>query len=345
MRAVVATRLVSSSSPSSSSSCVTSTARGCSTSPSPSSSTSSLVRLRYHHRNRNRREGLCVARRATPKENGAENDDDKDDKDDDKDWTDAVSLTSNQARIAALAFDVLYNKPFLNEEKLLKEDPPERPKLRLMLREAIDRANQLCKEQEDDKNDGSPVSQESMKECRAAWEMVDELEDAAMRAGMTRTNKTVESARGGDWEEEKNNAPGNKRGTQPPRRRIPKMNEVGLSEEELKERAKVKRVDPFEDPLKDLDPCGPMGCEAETGEMNSRGILERAMKIPNKEERKKFDEESDKTLANAISEAVEKAMSLCDEGGDACATAWEVVEELSASANKRRMEKRKEIEE
>ena len=50
----------------------------------------------------------------------------------------------------------------------------------------------------------------------------------------------------------------------------------------------------------------------ETGEMNSRGILERAMKIPNKEERKKFDEESDKTLATAISEAVEKAMSLCE---------------------------------
>ena len=38
------------------------------------------------------------------------------------------------------------------------------------------------------------------------------------------------------------------------------------------------------------------------------------MKIPNKEERKKFDEESDKTLATAISEAVEKAMSLCEQG-------------------------------
>jgi hypothetical protein len=124
------------------------------------------------------------------------------------------------------------------------------------------------------------------------------------------------------------------------------MSEVGLSEEELKERAtKAKRVDPFADPLKDLDPCGPLGCEAETGEMNSRGILERAMMIPNQDERKKFDEESDKTLANAISEAVEKAMSLCDEGGDACATAWEVVEELSASANKRRREKREEKEE
>ena len=87
--------------------------------------------------------------------------------------------------------------------------------------------------------------------------MVDDWEDAAMRAGMTRTNKTVESARGG--QEEKNNAPGNKRGTQPPRRRIPKMNEVGLSEEELKERAKAKRIDPFEDPLKDLDLAGSMG--------------------------------------------------------------------------------------
>ena len=147
----------------------------------------------------------CISRGQLKEE---ENGDEKDV--DDEHLDGAVSLTSNQARIAALAFDVLYNKPFLNEETLLKEDPPERPKLRLMLREAIDRANQLCKEQEDDKYDGSTVSQESMKECRAAWEMVDELEDAAMRAGMTRTNKTVESARGGDWEEEERR-PRNKR--------------------------------------------------------------------------------------------------------------------------------------
>ena len=48
------------------------------------------------------------------------------------------------------------------------------------------------------------------------------------------------------------------------------------------------------------------------------------------EERKKFDEKNDKTLATAISEAVEKAMSLCDEGRSSAA--WEVVEELSANA-------------
>jgi len=276
--------------------------------------------------------------KATTKKNEDEDEDNEDNA------SETISLTSNQARIAALAFDVLYNKPFLNEERMMKD--PERPKLRLMLREAIDRAEQLCKEEREEREggDGSTNNNTTNKreECRAAWEIVDELEDAAMRAGMSRTNRTVESS--SSSKSESSSTSKTKR-AQPPRR-IPKMSEVGLSEEELKERAmKAKRVDPFEDPLKDLDPCGPLGCEAETGEMNSRGILERAMMIPNKEERSKFDEESDKTLANAISEAVEKAMSLCDEGGDACATAWEVVEELSASANKRRREKREEKEE
>lgn len=270
----------------------------------------------------------------------------EDEDDEDNAETETISLTSNQARIAALAFDVLYNKPFLNEEQMMKD--PERPKLRLMLREAIDRAEQLCKEEREEREggDGSNTNNTNKREgCRAAWEIVDELEDAAMRAGMSRTNRTVESRSGNSSSSSESSSTSKTKRAQPPRR-IPKMSEVGLSEEELKERAmKAKRVDPFEDPLKDLDPCGPLGCEAETGEMNSRGILERAMMIPNKEERSKFDEESDKTLANAISEAVEKAMSLCDEGGDACATAWEVVEELSASANKRRREKREEKEE
>ena len=271
----------------------------------------------------------------------------EDEDDEDNAETETISLTSNQARIAALAFDVLYNKPFLNEEQMMKD--PERPKLRLMLREAIDRAEQLCKEEreERERGDGSNTNNTNKREeCRAAWEIVDELEDAAMRAGMSRTNRTVESSSGSSSSSKSESSSTSKTKRAQPPRRIPKMSEVGLSEEELKERAmKAKRVDPFEDPLKDLDPCGPLGCEAETGEMNSRGILERAMMIPNKEERSKFDEESDKTLANAISEAVEKAMSLCDEGGDACATAWEVVEELSASANKRRREKREEKEE
>ena len=243
----------------------------------------------------------------------------EDEDDEDNAETETISLTSNQARIAALAFDVLYNKPFLNEEQMMKD--PERPKLRLMLREAIDRAEQLCKEEREEREggDGSNTNNTNKREgCRAAWEIVDELEDAAMRAGMSRTNRTVESRSGSSSSSSRSesSSASKTKGAQPPRR-IPKMSEVGLSEEELKERAmKAKRVDPFEDPLKDLDPCGPLGCEAETGEMNSRGILERAMMIPNKEERSKFDEESDKTLANAISEAVEKAMSLCDEGGD-----------------------------
>jgi hypothetical protein len=288
---------------------------------------------------RRRRCRRCSQPKATPEEDDAPASGNEDDNDDD-DTAETISLTSNQARIAALAFDVLYNKPFLNEEKMMRD--PERPKLRLMLREAIDRANQLCKEEKEEESGGGKAGKNE--ECRAAWEIVDELEDAAMRAGMSRSNRTVESSSSSSNSGDESSTNKTKR-AQPPRR-IPKMSEVGLSEEELKERAtKAKRVDPFADPLKDLDPCGPLGCEAETGEMNSRGILERAMMIPNQDERKKFDEESDKTLANAISEAVEKAMSLCDEGGDACATAWEVVEELSASANKRRREKREEKEE
>jgi hypothetical protein len=289
---------------------------------------------------RRRRCRRCSQPKATPEEDDAPASGNEEDDDDDDATAETISLTSNQARIAALAFDVLYNKPFLNEEKMMRD--PERPKLRLMLREAIDRANQLCKEEKEEESGGGKAGKNE--ECRAAWEIVDELEDAAMRAGMSRSNRTVESSSSSSNSGDESSTNKTKR-AQPPRR-IPKMSEVGLSEEELKERAtKAKRVDPFADPLKDLDPCGPLGCEAETGEMNSRGILERAMMIPNQDERKKFDEESDKTLANAISEAVEKAMSLCDEGGDACATAWEVVEELSASANKRRREKREEKEE
>ena len=75
---------------------------------------------------------------------------------------------------------------------------PERPKLRLMLREAIDRAEQLCKEEREEREggDGSNNTSNKREECRAAWEIVDELEDAAMRAGMSRTNRTVESRSG-----------------------------------------------------------------------------------------------------------------------------------------------------
>ena len=73
-----------------------------------------------------------------PKATNTKKNEDEDEDDEDNAETETISLTSNQARIAALAFDVLYNKPFLNEEQMMKD--PERPKLRLMLREAIDQA-------------------------------------------------------------------------------------------------------------------------------------------------------------------------------------------------------------
>ena len=267
-------------------------------------------------------------------------DDDDDDDDDDETAIRQFSLTENQARIAALAFDVLYEKPFLDEEKMMKD--PERPKLRLMLREAIDKAKQLCKEVEENttttttttSNKSESKTKIISQECRAAWEVVDELEDAALRAGMSRSTKSTDS-----MSKEASSTTVQRKTP----RRIPKLSEVGKTHEELqaaKRNNTNERIDPFSDPLKDIDPCGPLGCAAQTGEMNSRGILERAMKIPNKDERKKFDKESDVSLANAITMAVSKAMSLCAEGGDTCAAAWDEVEELSASASKRRREKR-----
>ena len=49
-------------------------------------------------------------------------------------------------------------------------------------------------------------------------------------------------------------------------------------------------------------------------------------------------DESDETLAEAIRDAVDVAITMCENGEDAsqCAVAWEVVEELSSSASRRR---------
>ena len=55
-------------------------------------------------------------------------------------------------------------------------------------------------------------------------------------------------------------------------------------------------------------------------------------------------EASSDELADAIREAVDVAITMCENGEDAsqCAVAWEVVEELSSSANKRRSDVEKE---
>merc|ERR1712216_577776 len=90
---------------------------------------------------------------------------------DEDDLPPPIKLTADQARIAALAFEVLYEKdPKEDMEEMLKDK--ERPGLRAKLQQAIKAANEACK-------DGATV------ECAAACEEVDGLEDAAMRAGMT----------------------------------------------------------------------------------------------------------------------------------------------------------------
>ena len=92
------------------------------------------------------------------------------------------------------------------------------------------------------------------------------------------------------------------------------------------------------DPLADRMPCAGESCEAPQGTFEARGNLERALEAGQRGR----GSESEETLAEAIRDAVDVAITMCENGEDAsqCAVAWEVVEELSASANKKREDDR-----
>ena len=88
------------------------------------------------------------------------------------------------------------------------------------------------------------------------------------------------------------------------------------------------------DPLAGMNPCGAGECEVPQGTFQARMDLERAMAGGG------AVHEDDEALTDQIRDAVDVAISLCEQGASAgeCAVAWDVVEELSSA---KRMKKRK----
>lgn len=287
---------------------------------------------------RARRAARVAVRAASSEENAGESEDD--------DLPPPIKLTADQARIAALAFEVLYEKdPVEDLEEMLKDK--ERPGLRLKLQQAIKGALALplvsssaassfftCRARARRISLTSPTprplraaANEVCKagatvECAAAWEEVDGLEDAAMRAGMT------QNAPSGFAQNAPSAAP-----SPPP---APPKPEAASTDQDPRMSNPATRAGV--DPLAGMMPCAAESCEAPQGTFEARGNLERALEAGQRGR----GSESEETLAEAIRDAVDVAITMCENGEDAsqCAVAWEVVEELSASANKKREDDR-----
>ena len=169
-------------------------------------------------------------------------------------------------------------------------------------------ANEACK-------DGATV------ECAAAWEEVDGLEDAAMRAGMTQNAPPGSPTAV---------APASPAAAEKPAKKSADAPEKAKKEDKrMSNPATMAGVDP----LAGVMPCAGDSCEAPSGTFEARLELERALQ----EGENAADEP---TLTKAIRDAVDVAITMCENGEDAsqCAVAWEVVEELSSSASKRRVD-------
>ena len=260
------------------------------------------------------------------------------------DLPEPIKLTPEQAKVAALAFELLYEKDPVEELEDMLVDR-ERPELRAKLQRAIEGARpdtstaregrqkiSLLFSNSDDKAADPfpfppsihPAANEACKlgatiECAAAWEEVDGLEDAAMRAGMSQ------------------NAPSSEASSPPKAKsQIPKIVEKKKSSSDAK--ADVRMSNPATragtDPLAGMNPCGAGECEVPQGTFQARMDLERAMAGGG------AVHEDDEALTDQIRDAVDVAISLCEQGASAgeCAVAWDVVEELSSA---KRMKKRK----
>jgi len=169
-------------------------------------------------------------------------------------------------------------------------------------------ANEACK-------DGATV------ECAAAWEEVDGLEDAAMRAGMTQNAPPGSPTAV---------APASPAAAEKPAKKSADAPEKAKKEDKrMSNPATMAGVDP----LAGFMPCAGDSCEAPSGTFEARLELERALQ----EGGNAADEP---TLTKAIRDAVDVAITMCEKGEDAsqCAVAWEVVEELSSSASRRRVD-------
>lgn len=144
------------------------------------------------------------------------------------------------------------------------------------------------------------------------------MEDAAMRVGMTQ------------------NAPDSVRSARS--QKIPKINSApSTSAPKKKENSSTWMSNPATmgglDPLNGIMPCSGDTCEAPSGTFEARLRLERVLAGG-------ATEAVEPKLTKAIRDAVDVAITLCENKADAsqCAVAWEVVEELSSSASKRRVD-------
>ena len=134
------------------------------------------------------------------------------------------------------------------------------------------------------------------------------------------------------------NAPSSKASSPPKAKsQIPKIVEKKKSSSDAK--ADVRMSNPATragtDPLAGMNPCGAGECEVPQGTFQARMDLERAMAGGGG-----AVHEDDEALTDQIRDAVDVAISLCEQGASAgeCAVAWDVVEELSSA---KRMKKRK----
>jgi hypothetical protein len=252
------------------------------------------------------------ARRATGRARGAREDDDFDDfkadatsrDDDDGARVERrVELSAAQAKIAAVALETLYGATRADEDAATTaRDDARRGRLEMILREAVERAKASCEEE------GTASAS-----CVTAWEEVAEVRDAASRAGV-RTR--------GEGEDLDLNARGKT-----------------TKAEEAAKRAKAKEMRErlAKDPLMGSLPCRGLGeCTVAEGTLEARGRL-----MAREEDGDAATSgEADPSAArrSAVEAAVARAIELCASGAtrEACAIAWEEVEELTSWGGGRR---------
>jgi hypothetical protein len=215
-----------------------------------------------------------------------------------------VNLTPDQARIAAAALEVVFSSPSIRDTSDSRASDAEevrRRRFELLVREAVERAKASCA------SDGKESAA-----CVLAWEEVSEVRDAASRAG---ASGMAPSEGGGMFGQAKTTK-------QSTSSAASEENETRLAE------AKAMRERLSKDPLMGSLPCQGVGeCTVAEGTLEARGRLMKA-----------FDKDGDATSshrarasADAVEEAVRRAMALCGGGAskEDCAVAWAEVEELS----------------
>ena len=79
-----------------------------------------------------------------------------------------IHYEMKKAEITRVALQHMYEAPSLREQKQITT---RQMRLKMILHEALDLAHSICEHQD-------------AQECRWAWEMVDEIDDAASRAGV-----------------------------------------------------------------------------------------------------------------------------------------------------------------